>query len=84
MSEMDKIQKELEEKGFFKTEDMNKVLQANTDLTIRNVLDHKECNDNNCGICTMKKGIDGTAYKRGVLGGIKLGQKYPNTVFEND
>ena len=78
---LDKIQNYMKEQGFMKKGDLDDLVKVTRDFTIQQVLDHQDCNDNNCGICKMKSNIDGTAYERGIKNGIQLQQKFPNEKF---
>lgn len=57
--------------------EMDKLLEMNGKVQIAEMINH-ECNNDDCGICKMKTGIDQAAFRRGTVAGIKLGRKYPN------
>lgn len=63
--------------GFIPKAEMDKLLEIHGKLNIAEMVNH-ECTNDDCGICRMKSGIDGAAFKRGTIAGIKLGRKYPN------
>ncbi len=82
-SELDSLISEtMNNQGFMKKEHLDGLLNATKDVTIKQVLDHGHCdNPSGCSVCQMKDKIDGTAFKRGVLGGMKIGQKFPKLNF---
>ncbi len=61
--------------------DLNTLFNSLKDVTLKQVLFHEDCHDNNCGVCQMKNGIDGVAYKKGLIHGIRLRDKYPTANF---
>ena len=74
----DRLEQKLKEDGYMKTGDFKELAESVKDKTIMEMIEHVPHNDNsNCGICNMKKSIDGNAYKRGLVSGVKLGRKYP-------
>lgn len=81
MSDLKKIEEYMEDQGFMKKSELDGIMQSTRDLTVKDIVDHKNCGDNSCAVCTMKSNIDGTSYERGVKGGIKLGQKFPELSF---
>ena len=73
----DRLEQKLKDDGYMKTDDFNKLAESVKEVTIMEMINHAPHNDSNCGICNMKKSIDGNAYKRGLVSGVKLGKKYP-------
>ena len=66
--QVSKIAKDSEIQGFSEDEK-----QAIVQGTLAEVMNHKPCDDSNCGICNMKNQI----YEHGVKSGIGLERKYP-------
>ena len=60
---------------------LNGMKEETKSMKVEGVLNHEPCNDGNCGICGLKKNISTQAYKRGLIGGIKLHTKYPKVQF---
>ena len=79
----DKIKAELS-KDFSSKEDIDKLVKATKDVTVDQIVNHKDCGNSECSVCSMKSNIDGTAFKRGALKGIQLGQKFPKVKFVGD
>lgn len=75
------IDGKLKDFDFVNKGDMNSMLESTRDLTIRQVLDHKDCGKEGCGVCSMKGNIDQSAFKRGVINGIKIKTQYPKYNF---
>lgn len=73
--------KYMEGMGFLKKGDLDGMLNATKDLTIKQVIDHKDCGVDGCGVCGMKFNLNDDAYKRGLRGGIQLKTKYPQFKF---
>ena len=80
---VNQLKEELEKDGFMKKSDFDSVLEVTKDLTIQRMLDHTECGNKDCAMCTMKHNIDGSAYERGAIAGLRISQKYPGVNFIN-
>ena len=72
----EKVKAGMKDAGYIPPAEMDKLLEINGKLNVAEFIQH-ECQDEGCGICKMKSGIDGAAFKRGLGAGVKLGRKYP-------
>ena len=80
--EMDELDEHLQKEGYAKKTDFDNILEMSKDATVYDVINHNNCNKENCAICGMKGKIDQDAFKRGTVAGIRLGRKYPGLKVE--
>ena len=80
--EAQELDEHLQKEGYVKKNELSDITQMAKDSSVYDVINHNDCNKENCAICGMKSKIDQDAFKRGTVAGIKLGRKYPKLVVE--